>query len=152
MTAVFSRRSALGAGAVALGVGLVAGGRTAASATTGDGGAVASSAASSGAAGVRTSASDPLLPTRSLFAGEEGRDYVGVSPWAQRRLVLERVEDLAGEGDPEHRFAVSFRAEESARDGIYRLVREGELVASLFLVRAGGGTSLEAVIDRGSAA
>ncbi len=149
MTAVFSRRSALGAGAVALGAGLVGGGRTAAFATTEDEAPDADSAATTSAPGAAAPASiDPLTPTRSLFAGHEGREYQSASPWSAHRLVLESVGDLPGEGDLENRFSVTFLTDDGARDGIYRLLHEGELVASLFLARAGGGARLEAIVDR----
>ncbi|MBO9626538.1 MAG: hypothetical protein J7484_09215 [Microbacterium sp.] len=151
MTAVFTRRSALGAGAVALGAGLVGSGRTAAFATTDDeapdAAADATATPSDAGAGAPASA-DPLLPTRSLFAGHEGREYHGASSWSEHRLVLDGVGDLPGGGDAENRFSVTFTTDEDARDGIYRLLHEGELVASLFLAKAGGTARLEGIVDR----
>lgn len=147
MTAVFSRRSALGAGAIALGAGLVGGGRTAAFATT-DEAVDADSVVTSTPGAAAPASVDPLTPTRSLFAGNEGREYAGASPWSEHRLVLESVGDLPGEGDLENRFSVTFLTDDGARDGIYRLVHEGELVALLFLARAGSGARLEAIVDR----
>nr|WP_314845270.1 hypothetical protein [uncultured Microbacterium sp.] len=151
MTAVFSRRGMLGAGAVALGVGVAAGGSTAyaaAQSTPASAGAHAVTDAVTADAAASAPGSDPLRPTRSVFTGREGTAYVGSSPWSEHHLVLDAVRDLPGDGDAEHRFSVEFTADVRARDGIYRLVSDGELVASLFLARAGGVSTLEGVVDR----
>lgn len=149
MTAVFSRRGALGAGAVALGAGLAIGARPAvADSGTGSLPASAAHADDTGAGATAAAAFDPTMPVRSLFAGHEGREYLGFSPWSQHALVLDRVEALPGEGDTEHRFRVEFSTDAGARDGLYRLQHGGELVAVLFLVRVGPDARLEGIVDR----
>lgn len=142
MTAVLSRRGVLGAGAVVVGAGLTAGGLPASAATT--------PPSSSGGAAAPASASptDPLLPVRSLFAGREGVEFVGFSQWSEHRLVLSEVGDLAGNGDAEHRFRVVFSADAAARDGIYRILKGGELIASLFLASVTDAPLLEGIVDR----
>ncbi|MGX5697343.1 hypothetical protein ACWKWP_14175 [Agromyces soli] len=144
MTAVITRRLALGAGVAAVGAAALAA-------------PVPASAASAGAGTVRTAAAaaepdasgSPLLPVRSQFAGREGLAYSGASQWATHRLVLLDLDDLQGRGDPEHRFAVRFTTDAGARDGLYRLSASGEPDAVLYLVRVGGESSvLEAVVDR----
>lgn len=149
MTAVVSRRGVLGAGAVALGVGITAGASAvpAASASTrADSSARADSTARSDAA--KASAFDPALPARSTFAGHEGETYQGFSTVSAHELVLDSVDDLGGTGDPELRFRLLFRTDGAAADGIYRLLRDGELVTSLFLARVISEGLLEAVVDR----
>lgn len=153
MTAVVSRRGVLGAGAVALGVGMTAGASAvpAASASTGaDSSARADSTARSDAA--KASVFDPGLPVRSMFTGREGAVHQGFSTVSAHELVLDSIDDLGGTGDPEHRFRLLFRTDSTAVDGIYRLLRDGELVASLFLARVIADGWLEAVVDRGEQA
>lgn len=139
MTAVLSRRGVLGAGAVAVGVGLASGGLPASAATS-----IHSSAAASASA-VQV---DPLLPVRSLFTGREGVEFVGFSPWSEHRLVLVEVGDLTGAGDAEHRFRLAFTTDAGARDGIYRILKDGAIVASLFLAAITDAPILEAIVDR----
>ncbi|WP_433585342.1 hypothetical protein [Microbacterium hydrocarbonoxydans] len=141
MTVVLSRRGVLGAGAVAVGAGLAAGGLPAAAATS-------SSIPSSAAGSASAVQVDPLLPVRSLFTGREGVEFVGFSPWSEHRLVLVEVGDLAGAGDAEHRFRLAFTTDEGARDGIYRILKDGALIASLFLAAVTDAPILEAIVDR----
>ncbi|MGW8482657.1 hypothetical protein ACWGJP_05920 [Microbacterium sp. NPDC055903] len=136
MTAVFSRRSVLGAGVVATGVGLAVGSGPA---------AARSESAGDAAAAV---SHDPLAPVRSLFSGHEGREYIAASPRAMHRLTLAEVGDLHGGGDAENRFRVVFTTGEDARDGIYRIQQDGALLASLFLARVSGHPELEGIVDR----
>ncbi|MFF5624760.1 hypothetical protein ACFY5A_05285 [Microbacterium sp. NPDC012755] len=143
MTAVISRRGVLGAGAVVLGVGMAAGAPPAVAATSSR--PMTDAAASA-------PGTDPLTPVRSMFAGREGAEFSGASPWSAHRLVLASVDDLHGGGDAENRFRLEFTTDEGARDGIYRLTQGGELVASLFLARVGGDARLEAVVDRAEGA
>jgi hypothetical protein len=148
MTAVFSRRGVLGAGALALGTGIAAASRPSPAAAAPEHEAAAHSAsAGSSAAEDPRAAADPLRPVRSLFTGQEGRVFVGMSPWAENRLVLDAVGDLPGGGDPEHRFRVEFTAPAGARDGLYRLLRDGAHIASLYLIPVAGG-ALEGIVDR----
>lgn len=145
MTSGLSRRTALGAGAVALGAAAVG---TAAPAQAQQ--ATRTAAASTTPAG--TAASDPATPVRSQFLGREGTAYHGASQWSAHRLELALVGDLPGGGDAEHRFAVRFTTDDAARDGIYRLTAPGEADAILYLSRVGGGApTLEGVVDRRSA-
>lgn len=147
LAAVFTRRAALGTGAVAVGALAVAAGAPAQAAP---------------ARGIRTAvharptgaAPDPALPVRSQFAGREGLAYQGASQWSAHRLVLERVGDLATPGgDPEHRYLLRFTTDGEARDGVYRLTAVGEPDAVLFLTRVGGEEpTLEAIVDRTEAA
>lgn len=139
MPAVLSRRGVLGAGAVALGIGVVAPAAHASPARP--------AAASEQSPGIEH---DPLVPVRSMFAGHEGQEYVGMAPWSQHRLVLSSIGDLQDATDPEHGFRVDFTSDADARDGIYRILQGGELVASLFLARVTEDPRLEAVVDRRS--
>lgn len=95
------------------------------------------------------SAVDPALPTRAVFAGLEGAEFTGSSQFAVHELVLLEVADLIGGGDPEQRFAATFSTTDGARDGIYRLTRGGEHVATLFLSRVGDRPTLQGIVDRG---
>ncbi|WP_067196065.1 hypothetical protein [Microbacterium sp. XT11] len=149
MTAVFSRRGVLGVGALALGTGIAAAGHPASAAIAPEHGAAAQSAMAgvSVAEDRGTGIPDPMRPVRSLFTGQEGSVYVGMSPWAENRLVLDAVGDLPGGDDPEHRFRVEFTAPAGARDGLYRLLRGGAHIASLYLVSVADG-ALEGIVDR----
>lgn len=153
MAAVLSRRGLFGAGAVALGVGAIAGGpvvSSPASATISNASASRSSAWSAGASARMPM--DPDNPLRSLFTGQEGTEYTGSSAWSAHRLVLLDVADLPGDGDAEHRFRLVFATDDSARDGIYRIVRDGDHLASLFLARVSVASHLEAIVDRSGGA
>lgn len=145
MTAVLTRRAALGAGAVVLGAGLVAGTAPAVAST-------AVAAPSSPAATPATASAPAVELTRSLFSGREGVSFTGLSPFGAHTLVLDEVADLTGGGDAEQRFRVLFTADAATRDGIYRLMHGVDLVATLFLARVGGGAVLEGIIDRGRTA
>lgn len=143
MTAVLSRRGVLGAGAVAVGAGLAAGGLPASAATSSSAPSSAGAAAAASAARI-----DPLVPVRSLFTGREGVEFLAFSAWSEHRLVLAEVGDLPGDGDAEHRFRVAFTTDDGARDGIYRILEDGEFIASLFLAAVTAAPVLEAVVDR----
>lgn len=147
MTAVLSRRGVLGAGAVALGIGATAGTGAAAAAAPAD--SAPTEAARSPQAATSAAAVDPLTPVRSMFTGREGAVYAAFSSFSAHELVLDRVGDLPGGGDAEHRFRVEFRTDDSARDGLYRLLQNGELVALLYFVRVTEQPRLEAIVDRG---
>lgn len=143
LAAVFSRRSALGAGVAVVGTAAFAANAPAAAAP---GRAVPTVAGSTSDA---AEGFDPSLPVRSQFAGLEGTVYQGASQWSVHRLVLERVADLPGGGDAEQRFALQFATDGGARDGLYRLQSHGRPDAVLYLVRVGGDDqALEAIIDR----
>lgn len=143
MTSGLSRRTALGAGAAALGAAAVG---TAVPAQAQP--AARAATASTPAAGA--TASDPGMPVRAQFLGREGTVYDGASQWSAHRLTLDRVGELPGDGDPEHRFSVQFATDDAARDGLYRLSAAGEPDAVLYLVRVGDAAVLEGIVDRRS--
>ncbi|GAA5036659.1 DUF6916 family protein [Microbacterium fluvii] len=93
---------------------------------------------------------DPDLPVRSDFDGRVGERYTALSPWGTASLVLDEVADLPGApAGSENAYSLLFSADAGdARDAIYRLTSASGAEHVLFLVRAGGASTLEATVDR----
>jgi hypothetical protein len=130
-----SRRAVLGAGAVALVGGLVAGlGPLPANAAT---------------AAVATASTLPPLD-RSSYSSWVGAPFTAEHAGTTHSITLARIHDVDGASNAQAQscFALVFTARTRLPEGIYAISRRGVPTRQLFLGHLGAGTAMQVLVNR----